>query len=201
MCEPTTIMIAMAASGAMQAYGQYQQGKAQEAASKYQAQVNENNAIIAEREAAAAEERGKDAEGKQRRLTAQFQAQQEAAYAKSGVLMDSGSPLDILSDTAALGEIDALTIRQNYMDEAYNQRRQADNFRNEAELNRFSGRNAARAGTMNAFSTLLSTAGNTYAYGNKVGAFGSVQPYSSATGSAGASASRFRNGTVVRWNN
>ena len=49
MCDPVTI--AIVASSAVTAYGQYQQGKAGEANLKYQASLQEFNAKVAENNA------------------------------------------------------------------------------------------------------------------------------------------------------
>ena len=45
--------------------------------------------------------------------------------AANGVDLSSGSPLDILGDTAMYGELDALTIRSNAEREAYGYRVQS----------------------------------------------------------------------------
>ena len=60
----------------------------------------------------------------------------------SGVDVNSGSALDILSDNAAVAALDAKTIRHNAANEAFGYREQARNQR----VNAMMGRNAARYG-------------------------------------------------------
>lgn len=148
-------LIITAASTAVSVAGQQQQARAQESASKFQAAVARNNAIIAERKAQDAIERGKIAEREKREETAQLIARQRAAAAASGVLVDTGSILDITSDTAGLGELDALTIRSNAAREAQAFRDQAAGFESEAQLTTATGANARTAGNIQSTGTLL----------------------------------------------
>lgn len=139
MCEPTTIM--MAAGAAMSAYGSLQQGKAQAAAANYEAQVAQNNARLAL-------ENGAVQEQAQRQQMQGLIGQQRAAYAASGVALDSGSALGVIEGTARQGELDALTIRADA-------RQQAQNFRSQATMGRFSARNAKTSGMLGAVGSLL----------------------------------------------
>lgn len=81
------------------------------AMSKAQAQLAEQNA--ARNEAAA------------RRETARRLGAMKAAYGKSGVQM-AGTPVEVLSETASEGELDALTERWSGQSEASILRRRAD---------------------------------------------------------------------------
>lgn len=168
MCEPvtistTTMMVASMAASAMaagvSAYGSVQQGKAQEKQADYQAAVGRNNAIIAERQATDAEERGAAAELSQRRQTAALAGKQRAGMAANGLDLSSGSPLDILGDTAQFGELDALTVRSNAAREAWGFRNQRDQFTSDAGATKIAGRNAKSASYIGAGSSLLSSAG------------------------------------------
>lgn len=103
------------------AFGQMQQ-------SRYQAQVAKNNAQLAEYQAQDAERRGKIAEEQQRKKTGLILGTQRAALGGQGTALDEGSPLDIQGDTAAAGEMDALTIRSNAAREAWGYRAQASNY-------------------------------------------------------------------------
>jgi hypothetical protein len=114
---------------AMSAYGQYQQGQQQSAMNNYQSAVAANNSIIASQQAAIQERAAEDAlsrgridEQQHRLKVSQMMGSQRAALAGSGVLVDSGSGLNLLADTATMGEMDALTIRGNAEREAYNAR-------------------------------------------------------------------------------
>jgi hypothetical protein len=100
----------------------------------YQAQqTNKANAAIQEIAAADAIDRGHAEEAVVRRQVAAFMGTQRTQIAASGVEMDSGSPSDLLADTAMLGELDALTVRNNAQREAFFPSANAEIFRNEAD--------------------------------------------------------------------
>jgi hypothetical protein len=152
-------LAATAASGVMAAGGAVAQGRAQKKQAAYQAQVERNNAQIATWQAADAVQRGRIEEQNQRLKVARIAGSQRAGFASSGVELGSGSPLDVLMDTAQLGELDALTIRSNAEREAYGYTTQSSNLTAQSGLTRMAGRNAQTAGYISAGSTLLSTAG------------------------------------------
>ncbi len=104
--------------------GQAQQAGAQQAQAGYQAAVMRNNALTAEALARNAEKRGAVAEQAQRNKTAQMLGRQTAVLAGQGTDF-SGSVLDILGDTAAAGEQDALTAKYNSAFEAWGHRNKA----------------------------------------------------------------------------
>lgn len=160
MCEIATILTL--ASTVIGAVGAIQQGQAASAAAEYQAQVGEMNAILAERRARDADERGKLEEQKKRQEVARIKGQQRAAMGANGVDLTFGSPLDTLVDTAVLGELDALTIRTNTAREAYEHRVDAVNKRAGAELSRMKGESAKTAGYLSAAGTVLTGAGKSY---------------------------------------
>lgn len=159
MCEPATIALALTAvSGVVAAGGAVMQGQAQAKQAKYQAAVETNNATIAGWQAEDATARGKIEEQRQRLATARLRGAQRAGMAANGVEIDSGSPLDVLMDTAQLGELDALTIRSNAEREAYGLRNQQSNLTAQSALTSMAGKNARTASYISAGSTLLSTA-------------------------------------------
>lgn len=98
---------------ALQVAGQVLQGRAEASAAKANAQIAANNAELARRERAAAIEAGKEEESSFRQKLRKIQGEQRVGFAASGVSLASGSPADVLTDTAVLGELDALTIRDN----------------------------------------------------------------------------------------
>ena len=114
MCDPTGItpsLIMMAVSAAMTAASQYQQQKSANKQAEFRARVADQNAKTKRKLANYAIEKGRLEEQRQRVKTARLKGTQRAGYALAGVEMDTGSPLDMLEDTAALGEIDALNVR------------------------------------------------------------------------------------------
>lgn len=160
MCDITAgIAIATALVGAA---GSIQQGKAANAAAKYNANVAEMNARISDNRARDALERGKIEEQAKRREISQFKGRQEAAMAANGVDLSFGSPLDALVDTAMVGEIDALTVRSNANREAYGHKVDAANKTAQANLSKMEGKAAKTGSYWSAAGTLLSGAGDAW---------------------------------------
>lgn len=151
-------LAATALSAGVGVYGAVKSGQAQNAQAKYQSAVERNNAKIAGWQAQDATQRGQIEEQRQRLATARLRGAQRAGMASNGIEIDSGSPLDVLMDTASLGELDALTIRSNAEREVYGFRAQGGNLMAQAGLTQMAGRNAQTAGYINAGSTLLSSA-------------------------------------------
>ena len=161
MCGLAEASLALtAASGVMKFMGDRQAGAAQSNALRYQADVDRNNQIIQERLATDAIERGKEEERMHRIKIGQFKGQQINAFAKNGVTVDSGTPLDVLSDTAMIGELEALTIRNNAEREAYGYRVNAMNYGASSQNNRTASSVARKSGNQGAFTSVLSTAGS-----------------------------------------
>ena len=161
-----------AASTLVGAVGAKQQANAQADAAEYNAKVNDMNATLAERRARDALERGRQDEQQKRNETAQIEGRQRAAMAANGVDLSFGSPLDTLVSTATLGEVDALTVRRNAANEAYDNQVQAENSRAVATLNRMNAKASRTAGNLNAFSTILTGAGKAYSSGASLGYWG-----------------------------
>lgn len=148
-----------ALGGVTAAIGQYQQGQAARKQAAYQAAVARNNALISERQAQDALDRGKVDEQNQRDKTSLLIGRARNQLAGSGFDLQDDTSLSLLSDTRAAGELDALTIRTNAARDAYGYRVRGMNFDAQAGLDEASGAAAAQAGTFGAVSTLLTTAG------------------------------------------
>lgn len=157
--DPSTIqMLSTAASGVgavTGAIGSLRGGQANADASMYQAAVARNNQLVAERNAQYALEAGRSAESNQRQKTAQMIGAQRAAMAANGIDIGSGSALNLQSDTGAIGELDALTIRNNAARQAYNYEAQAADFSANSSLMRMKASNDKKAGNIGAFSSLV----------------------------------------------
>ena len=97
------------------AYSTYQQGRAQRA-------ISRANERLAEMRARDAIKRGQEAEGISRQRTRKVLGSQRAAQAAQGIRTDYGSPLDIQLETGDIGELDALTIKNNALREAFGHR-------------------------------------------------------------------------------
>jgi hypothetical protein len=115
----------------------------QRKAYNYQADVAEQNAI-------AAQNKAKYEEDAHRRQLQKIMSTQRTLYGKANIDL-AGSPLLVMEDTAAQGELDALAIRFGG-DIAAAQQRSA------ANLARMQGQNAMTAGYISAGTSLLAGA-------------------------------------------
>lgn len=144
--------------GAVSAYGQIQQGRAAQGQYNYQAAVDRNNSILADRAKEDALKQGDIEERKTRLRTQQLKGEQRAGYAENNIDLGSETVSDVLSDTAMIGELDALTVRNNAERTAYEYQVQSDNYKSSAANNNLAGKNAKSASVFNAGTTLLGTA-------------------------------------------
>lgn len=122
---------------------------------QFQNQVARNNEIIADQKAEDARLRGQQAERRERLRTQQLLGRARADAAARGVVVDEGSALDITSDIAATGELDALTVRNNAEREALGFESQRSEFEAEGQLATARGRNALVSGGFRVGSTVL----------------------------------------------
>ena len=174
MCGVMEAAMALTAlSGVMSAVGQSQQANAQADAmraqgdqARYQAQVARNAKVTADWQAADALKRGEAEEEKARIKGSLIEGQQIAAFAGQGTEL-SGSPADLLGDTAASTELDALTIRGNAEREAYTAKLKGAGYAGDATLLDAKGANYDAAGDnirssipLAVATTLVGTAGN-----------------------------------------
>jgi hypothetical protein len=111
------------------------------------------NAEMQRRGALDAEQRGALEAADKRQQTRQLIARQHAAQAANGFNTSTGTPLDIMSETAGMGELDALRIQNNAA-------RQASGLRANANLDVSKGNAALSAGQFGAAGTILTTTSN-----------------------------------------
>jgi hypothetical protein len=152
---PVIAAVASIAGTGLAAVGAIQQGNAARAAATYNAAVAENNAIVARQNAKLALSESNAEEQGVRRRTAQQLGTAGAAIGASGITQE-GSALDVLEETVALGELDALTVRWQGDLKARNFEQQARGYQSSAELERMSGRAAKTNSIFSAAGTLLS---------------------------------------------
>lgn len=137
----------MLAGGGTQAISQYQSGQAQKAALNDQANQ-------AELQAANVDAAGRSAVDELKYQQNLVKGQQEEDFGGGGVAT-GGSTLDLMHETAERDARNLATTQFNYDSQAYSLRRGA-------QLNRFYGQQAARAGMTNAIGTLLTTGAQAY---------------------------------------
>lgn len=143
----TGIEIAAIAGVVIAAAGAAVSGIQQSNMNKYNAKVAKNNAISAQRI-------GRAEEMKQRRDAYRRMGAMRAAYGAAGVNL-TGSPIDILADSAMEEELDALTIRYNYNS-------QAQGYQSQSMLDRRRAQSALYAGGFEAGTTLLTGGAGVY---------------------------------------
>jgi hypothetical protein len=139
---------AQGVGGLLEASGHAAEGEARAAAAEYNAKSAEQNAKLSVAQA-------REEERRLRVMSRKQLGDMRANYAASGVQME-GSPLDVLEESAATAELDALTVR-------HGGQVKAAQARSEASLQRFQGEYAKAAGYLKATTTLIDT-------GSKMGA-------------------------------
>ena len=177
-------LVAAAVSTTLGVVSSVQQSKAQQAQYEYQAKVQERNEKIARNNAAMERQTGIEEAREQRMKTLQAISAQETALAANGVDVSYGNSLDIIEDTAMLGELDALRIQYNSERTARNYKTQAQNFKSDAVLSRYAQANAKTAGNMNALSAGISGIGKMAS--SIAGGMSSLSSASSAASSLGS---------------
>ena len=154
----------MIASTLMSGVGMYQQGQAEAQAAGYQAQVDQQNAVLADRRAKDAIERGMQEQEKALREGTAVRKGQEASFAAANIDTSYGSPLDVITSTAAEAQLQAATIRANAEREAEDYEQQGYNSRSSAGMNRARAKNAKTAGMIGTAGTVLSGGAGVFKY-------------------------------------
>ena len=144
--------------------------RAASSAALYNAEIDEQNALIAEQQGAAAVVT-------QRRFSDMARGQIAANYGASGVRTDTGSPLDVLEASAAQAKLDTQMI-------GYNTALQVRGFKTSAELNRRRARSGESAGLYSAAGQGI--LGGVKAYGMLPPGAGTKIPNYSYSGTGGA---------------
>jgi hypothetical protein len=138
--------------------GQQAAASAQSKAASYQAQVAQNQQQIASEQAKQASAAGQQQAYNQGMKTRAIVGSEMAAQGASNVDVNTGSNVDVRSSAAALGQLDALTIRSNAARQAYGFETQATSYGAQAGLEKQQASGAATAGNLAATGSLLSGA-------------------------------------------
>jgi hypothetical protein len=147
----------MAAGTVVSAYSAYQQGKMERDLNEYNAQIAENNKILAEQKYAL------DLKEHQKRYR-KLLGKQRVSYVKSGVAIE-GSAIDVIEEGAIDSAWQAAIMK-------YNKDVIKAGYTASAQRSRFVGKAAYYTGKMNAAGSLLSGGSETYKYGTEQGYFG-----------------------------
>lgn len=136
------------ASGVIGGLSAYQTGKAQQEVYNY-------NASVAERNAELARQQGLDEAAEQRRQTKRLIAQQNNTFGALGLTSGTGTALDLVSESAYMGELNALTAKYNRDLEAWNYDTEAISLRYQGEVAASKGKMGLITGLVKAGSTVL----------------------------------------------
>lgn len=142
------------------AYGQYQQGQSKKQAADYNAQVQGQQAQVANQEAIDVQNQGANTAASEQEKARQANATLRATGASSGVRTDTGT-LGLLQDqNAGMGEFNALTARNNAARQAWGYQVGATNALNQGTLDTFEGNASALQGELAAGGTIISGFGS-----------------------------------------
>lgn len=186
---PLLIGTTIATTG-FSAYNQIKAGKAQQTASRAQADADiraslatkraaESQARLAEYNAGVSDILAKDAVDRGEEEAQQIGKEvervvgsQRAGFAANNIDVGFGTAVDLAADTAWTGELDALQARTNAMREAWGYQVEATDLRTRAGIVRQEGANAVEVGRANAAASLA--AGKTANTLGKLGAANSI---------------------------
>lgn len=150
--DPATLTIASMGASAL---GSIAQGRAASNSAKYNAAVAANNAIIADQNAKWASQEGNAKVSAQGIRNAQNMGTLKANQGASGVTVGTGSNAEVQASQAAIGQLDAMTIRSNAAREAYGYLTQSNSFKAQEQLDRSQAKYAKQAGYLGAANSLL----------------------------------------------
>lgn len=152
--------------GGISAYGAISSSQASAAADSYRSQIEQNNATIAGQNANVARAAGEARVTAQRLKTAATVGAIKNDQAASGFDVNSGSNLDVQSSAKELGELDALTVRNEAARQAYGYQTQGVSFDAQSQLDTAKAGNDNTAGLFGAAGSILGGASSaTNAYG------------------------------------
>lgn len=163
---PAMMAVVGLAGAGVSAYGQYQQGQEEKSAQEYNASVLEkeaaNSRAVGARESEIIRQNAVLNEYRMRKQMAINTGTQIGAYAKSGVSVSTGSPIDFIADQIATQELDIQIDQWNAKNDiavtTYNAEVNASNKESEATMRRKYGRSAVTNATYAGVGTLLSGA-------------------------------------------
>lgn len=142
------------------AFGALQAGQAQAGAAKFNSAVSKRNAAISRQNAQIVMQSGEAQAGIQEQKTRAVAGATKTNQAASGVDVNSGSAVDVQSSQAALGELDALTVRSNATREAYGYKVKATNEDAQSNLDDYEAKNDIQGSQIGAVGTFIGGAGD-----------------------------------------
>lgn len=151
-------LVAVAASTAVTYMGSQQQAASQQSALNYQAQVNANNAKIAQQNIQQSQLAEQQTEQQNSLKAAQTQGAIRAAEGAAGVDPNSGTPALLATGSKTLADSDALTIRSNYARQQFGMAVSGMSSTAQSQLDTMGANAAGAAGTYSGLNSILSGA-------------------------------------------
>src|SRR5687767_4224549 len=152
MCDPVTLTLA---ATAMAVAGQGVSTMAAVKQANYESKIAERNASLERTAAKDALERGRLGDKRFQEQLGQTMGQQNAALAANGIDINFGSAANVRGDAAAIGQEDALTLRENAMRQVRGLEINASNYTAQARAARSAAKGAAISGILQMGSTAL----------------------------------------------
>lgn len=140
--------------------------QAERSKSKYEQTVRNANASTLRLQAEDAISRGSEAASGVRRGAASVRGQQATGYAGQGVDVGSGTAATIQAESSAVGEIDAINVKNNAWREAWGLRAQASEEERLGRLAKLESKNKRRQSLITGGLNVVN-AGADYAYRSK----------------------------------
>lgn len=137
-------LVVAGVSAGVSAYSSVAAGDNAKETADYNAKVQQNAALDAQ-------QRGAVAASEHNQKVRRMIATQSASASANGLAVNTGTPLDIMTDTAGMGKLDALRILNN-------SGREAQGYNDQASLLKIQGDNAMTAGQLNAGASILGSA-------------------------------------------
>lgn len=153
---PSATAVLGGLSLASSALGSIAQGRQSSASAKYNSEVQSNNAEIASRNATLAGQEGAANAAIEQQKTRANVGAIKSAQAANGVDVNTGSAVDVRSSASELGELNAITIRNNAVKTAYGFQTSATSDEAQSQLDKEQAKYDTEAGDINAGTTLLS---------------------------------------------
>jgi len=154
MCDPVSASVAATAVAAtVTTASTVSQANTERRVANYRAAVARNNQEIANQNAQTAAQVGANQEAEKRQDIRKAIAAQRVAGAANNLDISSGSILDLQSDAAGLGELDALTIRDATNRQVRGYQQQGLNYATQAQADIAAGKAARTAGYLSATGT------------------------------------------------
>lgn len=143
------------AGAGVSAYGQYQQGLANQRTAYYNAAVAHNNAIMEGQKAERAAAAGTEAASRESMKSGARLGAIKAEQAANNIDVNSGSAVDVQASQRMLGKLSADTVMNDALTQVYGYRVAEQSYETQAQLDMMEGDQAKTSGMIGAAGTLL----------------------------------------------